>query len=202
MTNGATGQPGSSRLGEVVESSTTVFTSQCYRLYEAPPLGSLVRCGDAGAVFGMVFEVATRSMDPSRRPIPRGAGEDTEEAVYLSNPQLNRLLVTEFQALVVGHESGGELRPYLAPLPPRIHSFVYRCDDEELRRFSRTLDFMSIVLSAPIPAPDDVIASFLRQAGRVQPEPEEFLVYAGKEMAGYLAGQPQRLGGVLRRLST
>ena len=60
----------SSRVGEVVEASTTEFATQCYELYEAPPLGSLVRCGEEPSVLGVVADIATRSMDPSRRPTP------------------------------------------------------------------------------------------------------------------------------------
>ena len=198
------------RLGEVVEASTTGFTTQCYELYQAPPLGCLVRSGslrqahdaDDSAVFGIVWEIATRSMDPARHPIARGRDEDTEEDVYLSNPQLSRLLLTEFRAVVVGHRSNGRVYPYLAPQPPRIHSFVYRCDDEELKAFSGSLEFVPILLATPITAPDDVIAAFLRQASASHPDPERFLIYAGKELASLLGGEMQRLNSLLRRLST
>ena len=112
------------RLGEVVEGSTASFTTQCYQLYEAPPLGSLVRCGNEFSIYGIVHEVFTRSMDPSRRPIPRGMGEDNEESVYLNNPQLNRLLSTEFLSIVVEYKDNGPLRRQLASQLPRIHSVV------------------------------------------------------------------------------
>ena len=201
MTDGA--QPGSpERVGEVVEASTTEFTAQCYQLYDAPPLGSLVRCGDDSAVFGIVFEVATRSMDPARRPIARGQDEETEEEVYLSNPQISRLLLTDFRSAVVGHRADGNLRRFLAPLPPRIHAFVYRCGDEELRGFSGSLDFLPILFALPVSATDDVVAAFLRLASASHPEPERFLVDAGKVLASHLGGQVQRLNSVLRRLST
>ena len=190
-----------SRIGEVVEASTAGFITQCYRLYEAPLLGSLVRSGDDTPIYGIIHEVATRSMDPARHPIPRGQDQDTEEAVYLSNPQLSRLLLTEFRSVVVGHQSDGGLRRYVAPLPPRIHSFVYRCPDDELQTFSSSLEFLPALLAAPIGAPDDVIASFLRQASASHPEPERFLVEAGKKLAVHLGGELQRLNNVLRRLS-
>ena len=138
------------RLGEVVEATTTEFVVQCYELYTAPPLGSLVRCGDDEAIYGIVHEIATRSIDTGRRPIARGQDEDDEVAIYQSNPQLSRLLSTEFRALSVGHTESGRLRRWLAPLPPRIHSFVYPCSDDAVREFSAELDFASILLSAPI----------------------------------------------------
>ena len=189
------------RLGEVVEASSTEFTAQCYGLYGAPPLGGLVRCGDEAAIYGVVFEVATKSMDPGRRPIARGRDEDTEEAVYTSNPQLIRLLSTEFRCLVVGHGSDGQVRRHLGPTPPRIHSFVHGCDGQELRMFSSSLEFIPILLNASSDAADEVTASFLRQASASHPEPERFLVDAGKEVAVLLSGQLQRLSNLLRRLS-
>ena len=91
------------RLGEVVEATTTEFVVQCYELYTAPTLGSLVRCGDDEAIYGIVYEIGTRSIDAGRRPIARGRDEEDEDAIYESNPQLSRLLSTEFRALSVGH---------------------------------------------------------------------------------------------------
>ena len=190
------------RLGEVVEASTVEFTTQCYRLYEAPPLGSLVRCGDEQPVYGIVFESSTSSMDPARRPIARGEGEESEEAVYRSNPQLTRLLLTEFRALVVGYVSDGQVRRYLAPTPPRIYSFVYPCEDEELRNFSGSLDYLPVVLAAPIRSQDEVVAAFLRLASASHPDSQRFLVDSGKTLARHLGGQFQRLNNILRRLSS
>ena len=190
------------RFGEVVEASTTEFATQCYRLYEAPPLGSLVRCGDDSAVYGVVYDVANRSMDPGRHPIPRGQDEISEEAVYLSNPQLERLLYTELRSIVVGHRSGEELRREPSPLPPRIHSFVYRCDGPELREFSSSSDFLPTLLNARgAGTRDDVIAAFLHQASDAHEEPRRFMVDAGKELAVLLGNSLPRLNNVLKRLA-
>ena len=189
------------RLGEVIEASTTEFTTQCYELYESPPLGALVRCGDGPSVLGVVANIETRSMDPSRHPIARGRDEATEEGVYRSNPQLTRLLLTEFRSLTVGHGDGGLLRPYLPPQPPRIHAFVYRCSDEELRAFSGSLEFVPYLLSSQGAASDDIVAAFLRHASESHADPREFLVDAGRELAVILGAEVQRLNGVLRRLA-
>lgn len=190
------------RLGEVVEAATTEFVVQCYELYTAPALGSLVRCGDDEAIYGIVHEIGTRSIDTGRRPIARGRDEEDEEAIYESNPQLSRLLSTEFRALSVGHIENGTLRRWLAPLPPRIHSFVYPCSDDALREFSAELDFASILLSAPISAADDVLAAFLKMAGNVHSDSDAFLVKAGRRLTPLLGGQMQRLDGILRRMAT
>ena len=189
------------RLGEVVEASTTGFVAQCYELYEAPPLGSLVRSGAGDPIYGIVHDVATLSMDPARHPIPRGRDEGGEDSVHRSNPQLARLLHTEFHATIVGHGSGDHLRRFLPPAPPRIYSRVHLCVGEELRVFSDSLEFLPLLLTSTIGATDDVIASFLRQAGAARPDPEGYLVDAGRELAVLLVGQLPRLNGVLRRLS-
>ncbi len=189
------------RLGEVVEATTTEFVAQCYELYAAPSLGSLVRCGDGGGIYGIVHEIGTRSIDAGRRPIARGRDEDDADAIYQANPQLSRLLSTEFRALSVGHVEDGALRRWLAPLPPRIHSFVYVCSDDALREFSAELDFVSILLSAPIAAADDVLAAFLKAAGGAHPDREAFLVNAGRRLTPLLGGQMQRLDGILRRIA-
>ena len=188
------------RVGEVIATSTTDFVAQCYELYDAPPLGSLVRTG-SDPIYGIVHGVATRSMDPARHPIPRGRDEDGEDGVHRSNPQLARLLHTEFHATVVGHGSGDLLRRFLPPAPPRIYSRVSLCAGEELRAFSDSLEFLPLLMASATAATDDVVASFLRQAGEVQTHPEGFLVDAGKELAHLLVGQLPRLNGVLRRLS-
>lgn len=193
------------RLGEVIEASTTEFTTQCYELYNAPPLGSLVRCGNLstlGIVYGIVFEVVTRSLDPSRRPIARGRNVDSESAIYNENPQLRRLLTTEFRARTVGHRVTESLRRWLAPLPPKIHSFVQLCQGDELQEFSHSLEFVPTLLSAPTTATDDVLAAFLVQASTTHSQPESFLIDAGKQLTPLLGGQLQRLNNLLRRLVT
>ena len=193
---------GEKRFGEVVEASTTGFAVQCYRLYDAPPVGSLVRCGEAGAVYGVVCQIENRSMDPARHPIPRGADEASEEAVYLSNPQLERLLCTELRCAVVGYREDGDIRRESAPLPPRIHSFVYLCDGPGLREFSGALDFLPTLLEARgVGVRDDVIASFLRRASLSHEEPRHLLVEAGRELATLLGGDLPRLNGLLKRLA-
>ena len=191
------------RIGEVIEASTAGFAAQCYRLYDGPPLGSLVRCGDESPIYGIVCEVTTRGggMD-GRRPMPRGHDEETEERVYLSNPQLSRLLQTEISCVSVGHHSNGRLLRHLAPLPPRILSFVYRTDDDELREFTSSLDFMPNLLADSVDVSDEAIAAFLRRSSETWPDPERFLVDAGRQLATLLAGEMQRLNNLLRRVSS
>lgn len=188
------------RFGEVVEASVERLTAQCHRLYEAPPLGALIRAGETGAVYGVVAGVATASLDPTRRVVARGAEAESEAQVYQEHPQLERLLRTSVTLTVVGHEEGAELRQYLPPLPPRIHTFLYTCGPEEVRRFTQQTDFLTLLAGTPGATGDEVLAACLRQAATSHEQPREFLVRASRAVASLLGSDMPRLNAILRRL--
>ena len=52
-----------------------------------------------------------------------------------------------------------------------------------------------------IVAPDDVVAAFLREAGSSHPDPQQYLLDAGRELARTLSSDVRRLNNVLKRLS-
>jgi len=120
--------------------------------------------------------------------------------VYRNNPQLERLLRTDFQAVIAGFQAASTVRYYLPAAPPRIHAFVAACPPSEMHSFTQRSGFLDPLVKGQ--APDDAVAAFLRQASLVHPEPRGFLVQAGKELAGLLAGQWPRLQSILRRLET
>ena len=186
------------RVGEVVEASTSRFLVQCHELYGAPPLGSLVR--SEGGVYGVVAEVTTQSLDPGRRAVAMGRGEDSAEAVYRRHPQLTRLMSTELEAVVVAHRNGEELSRFLAPTPPRIHEIVHACSGPELVEVAGDLELLPALLASPAGSPDDVTAAFLRQVVQAHPDPERVRLEAGRRLAGLLPGQLHRLTGILKRL--
>ena len=190
------------RVGEVIEAATTDFIAQCYELYELPPLGSLVKTGEPGAeLYGVVSRATTTSFEPGRRPIARGKDEASEEAIYQANPQLTKLLRSEFGALVVGHQENDKLHHYLPPRPARLHGFVYLCSPEGVREFSQSFGFLNILVNTHLPiASGEIIAAALRQMSRVQEDRHAFLVSAGKELAILLSGDYSQLKAVLGRL--
>jgi len=205
------------RLGEVIATASAQFTAQCYELYGAAPLGALVRtAGDApvpirsahtgSATYAVVCNVLTEGVDPTRKPTPRGQGLDDEAAIYRDNPQLPKLLRTSFQAVIVGWQDAGGLRYGLPAQPPHIHAFVLACTPDEVRAFTQRLDFLSLLLSSANeggPAlTDQVAAAFLRQAASAHPDPQAFLVGAGRQLARLLARDLQRLQPILQGLRT
>jgi len=188
------------KIGEIIEASTGEFMAQCYELHQPPPFGSLVKTRDGEIeVYGVVCDAATSSIEAGRRPIARGREEAEEGDIFRSSPQLEKLLRTDFSALVVGHKEGQRLNHYLPPRPARIHSFVYACDAAEVAKFSHSFDFLSILVNFREQA-DELIAACLRHAAQAHPDPRAFLVRAGKELAVLLAGEISRLDTILRRI--
>jgi hypothetical protein len=187
-----------SKIAEIIEASTAQFTAQCYELYGLPPLGALVRTGD---IYGIVCHAETSGIEPGRRPIARGRDETSEEAIYKSNPQLTKLLRSEFTAVVVGYKSEDKYYHHLPPQPARIHNFVYLCQPDEVREFNRSFDFLNILINASLAVPaEEVIAAGLRQMAKAQEDSRAFLVAAGKELANLLSSDYVRLKNILGRL--
>lgn len=185
------------KIAEVIEAETGSFTAQSYELYELPPLGGLVKACD---IYGIVCFAATAGLDTGRKPVARGKDELTEEAIYQSSPQLSKLLRSAFTAAAVGYKDG-RIYQYLPPKPARLHSFVYLCQPEEVREFSKNPGFLNILVSATLPVSgDELIAATLRQMAKAQDDPRAFLVAAGKELAGLLSADFMRLRNILGRL--
>lgn len=190
----------SSRVGEVVESATDRCMVQCYRLYQAPPLGTLI-ITKSPEVYGVVSHISTESLYPGRPVVARGEDEESEEGVYRTNPQLSRLLCTRFEMRVLGHGPYGEIRHGLPPLPPPIHAFAHSCHKDEVRGFTERLDFLPLLLDGPPTRTDEITAAMLLQAAWTHPDRREFLLAAGKALAARLASDLPRLDGILKRIS-
>ena len=189
----------SERVAEVVEAASAAFIAQCYALDGAPPLGALVRTGDP-SIYGVVCNIESGPLDAGRRVTARGHGEESEEALYRSNPQLERLLVTRLEARIVGYKRDEAARQGLPSLPPRLHAFVYVCTPEEVREFTRSFNFLHLLAALPPPAGDEVVTACLRRAAPVHPDSEAFLLAAGQSLAGELSDDVRRLNVLLRGL--
>ena len=103
--------------------------------------------------------------------------------------------------MVVGHKDGDRLYQYLPPQPARIHGFVYLCQPDEVKEFSRQFGFLNILLNAAPPVPaEELIAAALRRMSRAQDDGRAFLVAAGKELAALLSSDFIQLRNILGRL--
>ena len=190
-------------VGEVVESSTPQFTVACYRLYEAPAFGALVRAslpGHGGWVYGVVYDVSTGSEPPGAMATVRGRVDLRDDAVYQAYPDLREIMRTRFMALAVGFVEAGAIRQYLPPQPPPLHYAAYVCDGDEVRGFTERLDYLrTILMDQHIPA-DELAAATIRQARESRPNDPTFALRAGRQLAGLLKEEYDRLRAILARI--
>ncbi len=188
------------RVGEVVESTSTSFLAQCYRVEASPPLGALVRT-DAPNIYGVVSSVTTEPLDAARPVLARGESAESEEEVLRLHPQLERLLTSRFRVLIAGSDDGGEVRQYLPPLPPRVHSFVYSCSPGEVERFTVRLDLLRLLLQSGEPHADEVVGACLRTVAITHSDAQGFLRRACRGLALELSSDVARLNAILRRVA-
>jgi hypothetical protein len=191
------------RVGEVIEACTTDFTAQCYELYASPPLGGLVKTREKDIeLYGVVYNVLTAGIEPGRRPIARGKDELNEEDIYRTNPQLLKLLKSEFSVLITGYKQNEQVFQYLPPRPAHIHSHVFDCKPEEVKVYSQSLDFLNILLKSRLEIPvEQLVGAVLRQIAPVYgSEKHAFLVAAGKELAALLSSDYAQLKAILKGL--
>lgn len=190
------------KIGEVIESSTNEFTAECYELYNLPAFGSMVKIvAEPTQIYGIVYLATTASVEPGRRPVARGKDEVSEEAVYQSSPQLTKLLRSEVRISIIGFKEENRIRQYLPPVPARIHSFVYPCTPDEIKEFSSSFDFLTILINNRLPiASEELIGAALREMSKVQENPHAFLIAAGKSLTSVLSGEYNRLKTILTRL--
>ena len=102
---------------------------------------------------------------------------------------------------MIGYQEDEIDRAYLPPVPPIIHSFIYTCDIEATKRITSELAFLRSMVSQVSQVSDEVIAAFVRNAGRYQESPNEYLVAAGRVLAEELSGDFPRLNSILRRVT-
>jgi hypothetical protein len=163
-----------------------------------PVPGSLPSGMPEGTLYALVCAASTGSAEPGRRPTAYGLDEQQLRA---EQPQIFDLLATEFAALHIGFAEGERVRPYLPPYPPRLHAFVTACSPGEVCALTAAPDFLRFLLAAPGEAgADELIAASLRHAYRCRNADFTFLVRAGKQLAGLLRDDPDRLTAILHKL--
>lgn len=188
------------RFGRVISSGIQRFSAECFKRECAPALGRLVAVEDAAApIYGIVSAVETVGVDPSRRINSHGEPEHDLERVLHEHPHVPGLLVTTFDAVVVGYLDRERVRQYLPPAPAPILARVRDCDADETDRFMGSFDFLHLLLDSG-PFAGEIIAAALRLAAASRADGRALLVRGGKVLAGLLPNDAILLSAILRRL--
>lgn len=184
-------------LGELIASSTTRLTAQAPDESSAPPLGGFVVVeAPGGTAVAVVCEVRAASFDAHRRPIAFGIDEDE---LYRRQPQLRELLVTEFDACLVGYRDDGVWRQILPPRPPRLHRFVYPAEPEPVREITADGGYLRTLTAAELS--DDVLAAAVRWSLPAHSDRPGHLIATGQALARLLGDDYDRLQALLRRIA-
>lgn len=147
-------------FSEVIESSLTSWTAQSWQWDVFATYGSLVSVqAQARTVLGIVHQVQTGSMDPTRYPFPY---KKTEEELMSEQPQIFEFLKTTFSVLVVGYVEKGKVFYTLAPEPVKIHAFVEYADKELAQQFFAREQYIHILFNAQLPNLDELLLAVLR----------------------------------------
>lgn len=133
----------SNAFAEVIESSISHWISQSWKWNQFPVFGSLVTIETKQRIlYGLVYQIQTGSMDPTRYPFPY---QKTEEELLAQHPQIFEFLKTTFLCMTVGYEEHNKIEYLVAPEPPRIHSFVQPASKDQSKKFFDQIYFLHII---------------------------------------------------------
>ena len=82
-----------------------------------------------------------------------------------------------------------------------MHAFAHLCIDDEVRKFTQSLDFLALLLEGQPMWADEIASAMLVKAADARTDRGSFLLTAGKALAARLASDLPRLDHILRRIS-
>jgi hypothetical protein len=189
----------SDRIGEIIETGTTLFSAESFTLHRPPALGRLlyVETDVLPRIYGVVCYGTTASPDPGRRAVRRSTEDVYDDAIYREHPQLQYTLRTEFTARLVGYSEGDALRHYLPPQPPPLHYSVHECGVHQVREFTERLVYLRLLVGAVEIPSEQLIAAHIREVCGARKGDREWLAMAAREVAGLFKNDYERLMTVL-----
>ena len=194
----------SRRIAELIAVRTTEYVAQVDNLHAPPALGSVAVIRDAGMdILSFVTSAETVPNESGRRPTARGADYDTAEEFYARRPEINRLIHTEFTAVIIAHRIDGQLMPYVPPRPPRLHAFVYAGEEDDIACLANDPLTLQSIASARTESPLDFVPAAIRTlasiAGGAQAQ-EEYLRDTGRRLVYIMRDDMRGLQTVLAKI--
>ena len=120
-------------FGEIVASSLTSWTVQCWKLNQFPALGALVFFDDGKELaFGVVTAIQTEPKDAHRRPVAFGK---TLEELQQEQPHIFQLLQSTITCVPVGYAAKKRIFYEIPRRPAAMHAFVGECTREQAQQF-------------------------------------------------------------------
>ena len=189
-------------IGEIIEVSSRSAIAQSYELYDFPPIGSVVKCGDdAEDIYGVITNIETSSIDPGRRPNPKGPGFAEVNELYKSNPEITHLMKTEFNIVFLGYKNENVTTISIPPTPPRIFSFVSTLPEDEMINIFSDEGLVKFIVNSNMELKDDVIIMIISKYLNSKKTKTEEIGSFTSQLVGALPDQITRITNIIQNLN-
>lgn len=132
-------------FAEVIEGNLSNWTGRSWEWDNIPEFGSLVTTtSNQIKMYGIVCGIQTGSSDPARKAV---AYQKTEEELLRDQPQIFNFLQTNFNCIAVGYEQKNSIFYHIPSQPAKIHSFIYKADNDEYKSFFSNNQFLNILFN-------------------------------------------------------
>lgn len=127
-------------FAEVIESSLTTITAQCWDSESVATFGQCVAIQRAEiTVYALVYHIQTTSLDTVRKP---SALKKTMADLKKEQPHIFEFLITTFTCVPLAYALNNVIIHALAPEPVRIHEFIMPLSAQEMGSVFDTQDFL------------------------------------------------------------
>ena len=151
-------------FGEIISSSLTTWTIQCWDLEQFSPFGFLVSSDNQDAqLFGIVCAITTGPKDAGRTPHAFGK---TPLELRHEQPHIFQLLHTQVAAIPLGYVSEDEVIYEVPKRPAHIHAFARPCSVQEFHTFFSHAQWLIVFfnLAQQHPLFDELLVSLVHHA--------------------------------------
>ena len=189
-------------VGRLLRAGTQGFTIGCQvRQLSGPSFGCLVKAQPADAreaIFGLIYNMNVDDDPLVRRLILA----DSQPEAVINDQRQNRLLPIEMNVLAVGYCRDGRFFHGLPPRPPLNLDPVVLCDENEIRRFTRRLGYLRLILrSADLGVPvDQLLVAHVQDVYRLRHHDADWAMAAVREIIELLRNNYETLVPVLEAL--
>ena len=156
-------------IGRLLRSGTTGFVAGCsVSQLDAPVFGGLVRAplGNGYQVYGLIYDIHIDDDGLVRQLV---TADNVSDEVMADNRE-RRIVPVEMSVLTVGFEQDGKVSHLLPPRPPLSLDAIYKCDANDLVRFTGAgrFGYFRHILRAQDAPIGEMLAAHVQQAAQAQ----------------------------------
>jgi len=186
-------------IGRLLRAGTTGFIAGCrVSQLTVPAFGALVRAplGDGYQVYGLIHDIHIDDDGLVRQLV---TADNVSDEVMKDNRE-RRIVPVEMSVLAVGYEQDGTIFHLLPPRPPLSLDVIYKCEDNDIVRFTERFGYFRHILNSRDIPVGEVVAAHILQAQSAHKD-ESWRERATQEVITLLRDDYPTLMSVLGALS-